>query len=199
MRRAHLFIYLFIYLLLLFIYFPLVCCCYRCCCCCCFCFAFWFLLFHSFKQALHNKPPTHLGGNYSRIVFQPRFYSRNMAFGTDNNYQSKNEYCILHCLQCRYHAYQKLENSHSGCKWRIHSGSLCPFWNIHNRNSLSVSIRRYLLNIDNQQTLKRQKTKHKQLEIRCSSIEFNRPFYSYGRKRGWNGPCFDITIRFLLL
>ena len=28
-----------------------------------------------------------------------------------------------------------------------------------------MSIRRYLSNIDNQQTLKRQKTKHKQLEI----------------------------------
>ena len=80
MRRAH----LFIYLLLLFIYFSLVCFCYRFWF---FCFAFWFLLFRGFKQALHNKPLTHLGGNYSRIVFgQPRFYSRNMAFGTGHNY-----------------------------------------------------------------------------------------------------------------
>ena len=43
------------------------------------------------------------------------------------------------------------------------------------------------------------KTKDKQLEIHCSSVEFNRPFYSYGWKRGWIGSCFDITIRFLLL
>ena len=42
------------------------------------------------------------------------------------------------------------------------------------------------------------KTKHKQLEIHCNSVEFNRPFYSYGWKRGWSGPCVDTTIRFLL-
>ena len=42
------------------------------------------------------------------------------------------------------------------------------------------------------------KTKHKQLEIHCNSVEFNRPFYSYGWKRGSSGPCVDTTIRFLL-
>ena len=80
MPRAHLFIYLFTAIVYLFfaglLLLPLLLF---------FCFAFWFLLFRGFKQALHNKPPTHLGGNYSRIVFQPRHYSRNMAFGTDHN------------------------------------------------------------------------------------------------------------------
>ena len=44
-----------------------------------------FMLPPGFKQALHNKPPTHLGGNYSRIVFQPKCYSRNKACGTSDN------------------------------------------------------------------------------------------------------------------
>ena len=62
-----------------------------------------------------------------------------------------------------------------------------------------MSTRRYLSNIDNQQTLKRQKTEHKQLEIQCNSVEFNRPFYNYGWKRGWSGPCFDTTISAFLV
>ena len=38
------------------------------------------------------------------------------------------------------------------------------------------------------------KTEHKQLEIQCNSVEFNRPFYNYGWNRGWSGPCFHTTI-----
>ena len=81
MQRAHLFIYLYtaivylffagLLLLPLLLFFVLLSC---------------FLLFHGFKQALHNKPPTHPGGNYSRIVFQPRFHGRNLAVGTRYNY-----------------------------------------------------------------------------------------------------------------
>ena len=85
MRRAQLFIYLFIYLFTAIVYLffagllllPLLLFFGSLSC---------FLFFHGFKQALHNKPPTHPGGNYSRIVFQPRFYSHNMAFGTAYNY-----------------------------------------------------------------------------------------------------------------
>ena len=44
------------------------------------------------------------------------------------------------------------------------------------------------------------KTEHKQLlEIQCNSVEFNRPFYNYGWKRGWSGPCFDTTISAFLI
>ena len=43
------------------------------------------------------------------------------------------------------------------------------------------------------------KTEHKQLEIQRNSVEFNRPFYSYGWKRGWSGPCFDTTISAFLI
>ena len=45
----------------------------------------------------------------------------------------------------------------------------------------------------------REKTEHKQLEIQCNSVEFNRPFYNYGWKRGWSGPCFDTTISAFLI
>ena len=72
---------LLIYLLLLFVYFSLVCCCY----CCCFSCFLCFLLLPSFKQALHNKLPTHLGGNYSRIVFQPTDNCHNRDCGTSDN------------------------------------------------------------------------------------------------------------------
>ena len=154
------------------------------------------MLLPGFKQGFRNKPPTHLEKN---VVFQPRQNCHSTNRGTPDKQLCKNFYCILHCLQCRYDRYQKLENSYSCCMWRIDSGGLRPFWNIHNRSSFSVSIWSYLSNIDNQQTLKRQKTKHKQLEIHCSSVEFNRPFYSYGWKRGWSGSCLYITIRFLFL
>ena len=43
------------------------------------------------------------------------------------------------------------------------------------------------------------KTEHKQLEIHRSSVEFNRPFYNYGWKRGWSGPCSDTTISAFLI
>ena len=183
---------LIIYLLLLFVYCSLVCCCY----CCCFSCFLCFLWLPSFKQALHNKLPSHLGGNYSRIVFQPKCYSRNKAWGTSDN-KSKNWYFFPHCPQCAYHGpHQRLDHNYIGCKWRRDSSScLCPVWSIHTRCSFLVSTRKYLSNIDNQQTLKRQKkTEHKQLEIQCNSVAFNRPFYNYGWKRGWGGPCFDTTI-----
>ena len=54
----------------------------------CFLCFLCFMLPPGFKQALHNKPPTHLGGNYFRIVFQPRSsaYSRNRdRCGTSDN------------------------------------------------------------------------------------------------------------------
>ena len=41
-----------------------------------------FILPPGFKQALHNKPPTHLGGNDSRIVIQPRDNCHNRDCGT---------------------------------------------------------------------------------------------------------------------
>ena len=44
-----------------------------------------FMLPPGFKQALHNKPPTHLGGNDSRIVIQPRDYGHNRDCGTSYN------------------------------------------------------------------------------------------------------------------
>ena len=43
------------------------------------------------------------------------------------------------------------------------------------------------------------KNRKKQLEIQCNSVEFNRPFYSYGWKWGWSGPCFDTTISAFLI
>ena len=147
---------LFIYLLLLFVYFSLVCCCY----CCWFSCFLCFLLLPSFKQALHNKLPTHLGGNYSRIVFQPKCYSRNKACGTSDN-ESKNWYFLPHCPQYAYHSpHQRLDHHYNSCKWRCYSRRwLCPFWSIHTPCSFLVSTRKYLSNIDNQQTLKRQKNR----------------------------------------
>ena len=44
-----------------------------------------FILPPGFKQALHNKPPTHLGGNDSRIVIQPRDNCHNRDWGTSDN------------------------------------------------------------------------------------------------------------------
>ena len=163
-----------------------------------FCFI-CFMLPPGFKQALHNKLPTHLGGNDSRIVIQPRDNRHNRDCGTTDNL-SENGYFLPLCQQYTYHGpHQRLDHNYSCRKWRCHSSRwLCPVWSIHTRSSFSVSIRRYLSNIDNHQTLKRQKTDHKQLEIHCNSVEFNRPFYSYGWKRGWSGPCVDTTIRFLL-
>ena len=38
-----------------------------------------------FKQALHNKPPTHLGGNYFRIVIQPTDNCHNRDCGTSDS------------------------------------------------------------------------------------------------------------------
>ena len=94
------------------------------CCCCCF-FGFSFaMLPPGFKQGLRNKPPTHLEKNF---VFQPRQNCHNMNRGTADKKRSKNQYCILHYLQCRYHGYQKLENSHSSCTWRMDSRCLRPF------------------------------------------------------------------------
>ena len=49
-----------------------------------FCFL-CFMLPPGFKQALHNKPPTHLGGNDSRIVIQPRDNCRNRDCCTSDN------------------------------------------------------------------------------------------------------------------
>ena len=70
--------------------FLLVCWCfYRDCCCCCLfvCFLCFlcFMLPPGFKQAVHNKPPPHLGRNYSRIVIQPRDNCHNRDCGTSNN------------------------------------------------------------------------------------------------------------------
>ena len=92
-KGGELIIYLFVYLFFAVTYFLLVCWCFCCdCCCCCLfvCFLCFlcFMLPPGFKQALHNKPPTHPGGNYSRIVFQPRSsaYSRNRdRCGTSDN------------------------------------------------------------------------------------------------------------------
>ena len=201
-KGGELIIYLFIYFLLWLIFVGLLMfllwlllllfVCFLCFLC--------FMLPPGFKQALHNKPPTHLGGNDSRFVFQPRSQSRNWDCGTSYN-QSKNWYFLPHCPQYTYHGpHQRLDHNYIGCKWRRYcSRWLCPFWSIHTRSSFSVSTRRYLSNIDNQQTLKRQKTGHKQLEIQCNSVEFNRPFYNYGWKRGWSGPCFDTTISAFLV
>ena len=153
------------------------------------------LLPPGFKKALHNKPPTHLGGIYSRIVIQPRHNCHNRDCGTSNN-KSKNWYFFPHCPQYTYHGlHQRLDHNYIGCKWRCYGSVwLCRFWSIHSLCSFSVSTRRYLSKIDNQQTLKRQKTEQKQLEIQCNSVEFNRPFYNYGWQRGWSRPCFDTTI-----
>ena len=50
---------------------------------CLFVFCFLCLMLPpGFKQALRNKPPTHLGGNYSRIVIQPRDNCHNRDCGT---------------------------------------------------------------------------------------------------------------------
>ena len=87
-KGGELIIYLFIFCCDLFL---LVCWCFCCdCCCCCLfvcflCFLCFMLPPADFKQALHNKPPTHLGGNFSRIVIQPRSYSRNRDCGTSYN------------------------------------------------------------------------------------------------------------------
>ena len=147
-----------IYLFLFCCYFFLLpCWCFSCgccfCCCCFFGFSFA-MLPPGFKQGLRNKPPTHLEKTF---VFQPRQNCHSTNRGTPDKQRSKNWYCILHHLQYRIHGYQKLENSYIGCTWRIDSCGLCRFWNIHNRSSFSVSIWRYLSNIDNHQTLKRQK------------------------------------------
>ena len=101
-------------------------------------FLLWLLLFlffrfpfviwpPGFKQGLRNKPPAHLDKNYFRIVFQPRENCHNRNHGTTDKQKCKNWYCMLHCLQCRYHGAQKLENSHSSCTWRTDSRWLCPF------------------------------------------------------------------------
>ena len=89
-KGGKLIIYLFIYFLLWLIFVGLLMfllwlllllfVCFLCFLC--------FMLPPGFKQALHNKPPTHLGGNYFRIVFQPRSsaYSRNRdRCGTSDN------------------------------------------------------------------------------------------------------------------
>ena len=89
-KGGELIIYLFFFCCDLFL---LVCWCFCChCCCCCLFVCLFFLCFlcfmlpPGFKQALHNKPLTHLDGNYFRIVFQPRSYSRNRdRCGTSDN------------------------------------------------------------------------------------------------------------------
>ena len=202
-KGGELIIYLFIFCCDLFLL-ACWCFCFDCCCCCLF-VSFWcflcFMLPPGFKQALHNKPPTHLGGNYSRIVIQPRDNCHNRDLCGTSYSKRKTWYFLPHCPQYTYHGpHQRLDHNYNSCKWRWScSRSLCPVWSIHTRSSFSVSTRRYLSNIDNQQTLKRQKTEHKQLEIECNSAEFNRPFYNYGWKRGWSGPCFDTTISAFLI
>ena len=83
----YLFIYLFIFCCDLFLLVGIFVVCDFCCRClfvCLLCFL-CFMLPPGFKQALHNKPPTHPGGNYFRIVFQPRDNCRNRDCGTSNN------------------------------------------------------------------------------------------------------------------